>query len=518
MELSLLLFPIAENSFLFSHNISLLPPLPFPHHHFCLSPLQRRASMNLLLTFSLLLLLISSVKSQNADDIKAPLIGFLHKLSLNNPNAERNLNWTASSDPCLGGWQGISCDNLSRSLRSINLESLNLSGFIDGELLSNLCNSSSLSVLNLNSNSLAGRLPPEISSCLQLTNLFLRDNRLSGNLPSSLPNLGSLKKLDISNNNFSGDLPWNLSYISGLDTFLANNNGFTGTIPAFDLNYFNKFNVSFNQLSGPVPLNSAQFPLSSFDGNSGLCGKPLEVSCPPRPPPSSSSTPESKKRSEVNKVVLFSGYVLLGLALVLLFLYLLMKKKDRVITRKRESSGRKLLDKNSDQKPESSTSPSEYSISSPQSAAAAGPSAALTVLSKDERRKDLKFEDLLRAPAELMRKGSFGSLYMVAIDGGETELVVKRIRDSTLTGEEFRKRIMRIDQGTHPNVLPVTALFSSKQEKLVVYDYQKNGSLFKLLHGENTLSLISLNFFFTPNIKKKIFLKNKNNNYNMNQN
>ncbi|XXG79774.1 hypothetical protein AAC387_Pa09g0773 [Persea americana] len=41
----------------------------------------------------------------------------------------------------------------------------------------------------------------------------------------------------------------------------------------------------------------------------------------------------------------------------------------------------------------------------------------------------------------------------------------------------------KIDQVRHLNLLPVLAFFCSRQEKLVVYEYQQNGSLFNLLHG-----------------------------------
>ncbi|KAI6671254.1 hypothetical protein NL676_006139 [Syzygium grande] len=43
--------------------------------------------------------------------------------------------------------------------------------------------------------------------------------------------------------------------------------------------------------------------------------------------------------------------------------------------------------------------------------------------------------------------------------------------------------MQRIDQVKHPNVLSVVAFYSSKQEKLLVYEFQQNGSLFRLLHG-----------------------------------
>jgi hypothetical protein len=42
--------------------------------------------------------------------------------------------------------------------------------------------------------------------------------------------------------------------------------------------------------------------------------------------------------------------------------------------------------------------------------------------------------------------------------------------------------------------LPPVAFYCSKQEKLLVYEYQQNGSLFKLLHGKSSI----LNCKITP--------------------
>ncbi|KAL6135746.1 hypothetical protein ACLB2K_067972 [Fragaria x ananassa] len=43
--------------------------------------------------------------------------------------------------------------------------------------------------------------------------------------------------------------------------------------------------------------------------------------------------------------------------------------------------------------------------------------------------------------------------------------------------------MQRLDQAKHPNVLSALAFYSSRQEKLLVYEYQYNGSLFRLIHG-----------------------------------
>lgn len=57
---------------------------------------------------------------------------------------------------------------------------------------------------------------------------------------------------------------------------------------------------------------------------------------------------------------------------------------------------------------------------------------------------------------------------------------------------DFKKRMQRIDQVKHPKVLPVVAYYCSKQEKLLVYEFQQNGSLLGLLHGK----FVSLLLYF----------------------
>ncbi|PKA52669.1 putative leucine-rich repeat receptor-like protein kinase [Apostasia shenzhenica] len=445
-----------------------------------------------LLAIPIFFLLLSTVNSALDDNVKLSLMAFLQKLARSNPTIDLDLNWTAAGDPCHGHWRGVSCDSRSTELRSVVLESLSLDGSIDPTYLSLLCQqSSSLSVISLKNNALAGNLPPAIDDCSQLTHLYLGSNDLSGQLPSSLSRLRNLKRLDVSQNSFSGEVPPELSRISGLITFLAENNRFNGTIPEFELDNFSQFNVSFNQFSGPLPLHSEKFTVSSFSGNPGLCGKPLPVTCPsPQPPPPPpplllppppSPPPQTQSKiSGTNKTILVSGYVLFGLAVLLFVAHRILwrkKKSEKGGPASKEEAEKKVT--NSGSKP-FSRERSEYSISSSTSSSAAAAAASLTVLRREVGR-ELSFEELLRAPAELLGKGRYGSLYKVVVSGG-AELAVKRIKDWTVSGEEFQRRMMKMDQRRHPNVLPVTAFYCSKQEKLVVYEFQRNGSLFNLLH------------------------------------
>ncbi|CAM8933838.1 unnamed protein product [Rhodiola kirilowii] len=94
--------------------------------------------------------------------------------------------------------------------------------------------------------------------------------------------------------------------------------------------------------------------------------------------------------------------------------------------------------------------------------------------------RELKFDDLLRAPAELLKKGRNGSMYKITLAGGAC-LVVKRLKDCSMSADKFSLRMQKIDLVKHPNVLPQVAFYCSSQEKLLVYEFQPNGSLHKLL-------------------------------------
>ncbi|CAI0398783.1 unnamed protein product [Linum tenue] len=132
---------------------------------------------------------------------------------------------------------------------------------------------------------------------------------------------------------------------------------------------------------------------------------------------------------------------------------------------------------------------SEYSITSADSGAAA---ASFEVLS-NPLVKGLKFNDLLKAPAELLGKGKHGSVYKVVLDNGAA-IAVKRTKDWGISCEDFSRRIKRIDKVKHPRVLNPLAFYCSDQEKLLVYEYQPNASLFMLLHGKGFSSSPSILF------------------------
>ena len=92
-------------------------------------------------------------------------------------------------------------------------------------------------------------------------------------------------------------------------------------------------------------------------------------------------------------------------------------------------------------------------------------------------------EDLLRASAEVLGKGSVGTSYKAVLEEGTT-VVVKRLKDVVVSKKEFEQQLEVLGKIKHDNVLPLRAYYYSKDEKLLVSDYMPAGSLSALLHGE----------------------------------
>lgn len=92
-------------------------------------------------------------------------------------------------------------------------------------------------------------------------------------------------------------------------------------------------------------------------------------------------------------------------------------------------------------------------------------------------------DDLLRASAEVLGKGSYGTAYKAVLEEATT-VVVKRLKEVVVGKKDFEQQMEIVGRvGQHTNVVPLRAYYYSKDEKLLVYDYISNGSLSAFLHG-----------------------------------
>lgn len=111
-----------------------------------------------------------------------------------------------------------------------------------------------------------------------------------------------------------------------------------------------------------------------------------------------------------------------------------------------------------------------------------------------EGTRRFELEDLLRASAEMLGKGGFGTAYKAVLDDGN-EVAVKRLKDAVnVTGKkEFEQQMEVLGRLRHSNLVSLKAYYFAREEKLLVCEYMPNGSLFWLLHG--TSSFLALYFY-----------------------
>ncbi|XP_042475875.1 probable inactive receptor kinase At5g58300 [Macadamia integrifolia] len=385
----------------------------------------------------------------------------------------RKLNWDPTAPIC-SSWVGITCSPDGTRVVALRLPGVGLTGPIPANTLGKL---NALRILSLRSNLLSGNLPSDVSSLHSLHNLYLQHNNFSGNIPASLS--PELNLLELSFNSFSGRIPPTIQNLTQLTGLNLQNNSLSGPIPNLKLPRLKHLNLSYNNLNGSIPASLEKFPNFSFIGNSHLCGLPLKQCSPFSPTPSPATSPFSpaapqrakslKKKLSTGAIIAIAvgGFALLFL-LALTILLCCLKKKDSegssVLKGKAIAGGR-------------GEKPKEEFGSGVQEAE----KNKLVFFEGCSYNFDL--EDLLRASAEVLGKGSYGTAYKAILEEGTT-VVVKRLKEVVVGKKDFDQQMEIVGRvGQHPNVVPLRAYYYSKDEKLLVYDYIPAGNLSTLLHG-----------------------------------
>uniref|UniRef100_A0A0D9WAD4 Protein kinase domain-containing protein n=1 Tax=Leersia perrieri TaxID=77586 RepID=A0A0D9WAD4_9ORYZ len=429
----------------------------------------------------------------------------------------------------------VSCGAGGQIIRLV-LESSGLNGTFPPETLSRLVD---LRVLSLKSNALHGPIP-DLSPLENLKALFLAGNRFSGPFPSSVAYLKRLRSIDLSGNRLAGELPAGIEVAFPRLAFLRiDANHFNGSLPAWNQSSIKLLNVSYNNFSGPVPVTPvmAQMGAAAFAGNPELCGEVVRRECrgshllffhgpggsngtAAAPPVQSaaatggdgpqredislpdSSTPHSRKvrRTAVAAAATAGAFV----ALLLLCVMIAMKRGKN---RRRPSSAAYGSPK------KSAAAMSDSSRDHHHDAAGVGyvehapereETSAMMMPEEKARRLErsgcltfcagegagYSLEQLMRASAEVLGRGSVGTTYKAVLDG-RLVVIVKRldaakIGEAALEAEAFEQNMDVVGRLRHPNLVSLRAFFQAKEERLLVYDYQPNGSLYSLIHGSRS--------------------------------
>ncbi|UOQ54228.1 DUF6443 domain-containing protein [Hymenobacter cellulosivorans] len=162
---------------------------------------------------------------------------------------------TLSGNSSLGG--SIPATLGQSDLYNLDLSACQFTGLLPPELSS--CHN--LSVLNLNANRLTGSIPPELAT-LPLTYLMLANNQLSGAIPAALGQIPSMSTLALSYNHLSGAIPSSVRYLENLTYCFLDHNQLSGSIPKefAQCRYLTQLNLSNNKLQGSMPDELTSLP------------------------------------------------------------------------------------------------------------------------------------------------------------------------------------------------------------------------------------------------------------------
>lgn len=114
--------------------------------------------------------------------------------------------------------------------------------------------SSVLEALNLRQNRLSGRLPEKII-CKALKSLDIGHNKLVGKLPRSLIASSSLEVLNVESNRFNDTFPSWLSSLPELQVLVLRSNAFHGPIHQTRFPKLRIIDISYNRFSGVLPAD-----------------------------------------------------------------------------------------------------------------------------------------------------------------------------------------------------------------------------------------------------------------------
>ncbi|KAK3129195.1 hypothetical protein QOZ80_6BG0473390 [Eleusine coracana subsp. coracana] len=312
--------------------------------------------------------------------------------------------------------------------------------------------------------------------------LDLSYNGLTGAIPPSLGNMMYLQVLNVGHNQLNGTIPYQFSGLKAIGALDLSNNHLTGGIPPGlgGLNFLADFDVSNNNLSGPIPSSGqlTTFPQSRYANNSALCGIPL--------PPCGHDTgrgggqpPVSRdgKRKVIEASILV-GIVLSVIMLLMLLVTLCKLRKNQKAEEKRTGYIESL--------PTSGTSSWKLSgVREPLS---------INVATFEKPLRKLTFAHLLEATngfsAEtLIGSGGFGEVYKAKLKDGTVVAIKKLIHFTGQGDREFTAEMETIGKIKHRNLVPLLGYCKIGDERLLVYEYMKHGSLDIVLHDKAKASV-----------------------------
>lgn len=299
---------------------------------------------------------------------------------------------------------------------------------------------------------LKGDFPLGISGCKSLTGLDLSKNSIRGSIPNNISKLVTyVVSLDLSSNQLSGEIPVDLSNCSFLNVLKLDNNQLTGQIPLQmgQLIRLKTFSAANNRLSGQVPtFANATITRDDYANNAGLCGAPLPL-C---------------RSSKANHTPIIIGAAVGGLTVAALGFIIGMFFMRRVSRKKKEDDP----------------------LGNKWARMIKGTKRIKLSMFENTVAK-MNLSDLMKATNNFSKEniigsGRTGTTYKAILEDG-TSFMVKRLQDTQHSETEFMSEMATIGSIKHRNLVPLLGFCVAKKERLLVYTYMSNGTLYDKLHA-----------------------------------
>ncbi|PRQ49072.1 putative protein kinase RLK-Pelle-LRR-Xb-1 family [Rosa chinensis] len=320
-----------------------------------------------------------------------------------------------------------------------------------------------------------GILQPTFNHNGTMIFLDMSHNRLSGSIPKEIGSMYYLYILNLGHNNISGAIPLELGKLKDLNILDLSSNSLDGSIPQslVSLSMLMEIDLSNNHLSGMIP-DSGQFetfPAYRFMNNSGLCGYPLN-SC------GAASGANGNGHQKSHRPASLAGSVAMGLLFSLFCIFgLLIVAIETKKRRKKKESG---LDVYVDSRSHSGTA---WKLTGAREAL------SINLSTFEKPLQKLTFADLLEATNgfhndSLIGSGGFGDVYKAQLKDGSIVAIKKLIHISGQGDREFTAEMETIGKIKHRNLVPLLGYCKVGEERLLVYEYMKYGSLDDVLHDQ----------------------------------
>ncbi|GAB4840533.1 hypothetical protein Ancab_021302 [Ancistrocladus abbreviatus] len=288
--------------------------------------------------------------------------------------------------------------------------------------------------VSLSGKSLTGTIPSELQNMDGLTELWLDGNSLTGTIPD-ISNLASLKILHLENNRLSGPLPSYLGSLSNLQELYVQNNCFSGKIPP-------------TLLSGKLLFN--------FEGNPKL-------------------TREGQRGARFKLIVGCSVAALAVLIFIFLGSLLLLRNWRRKASPQKNYDG--------------GNSFHARTIKS------IGHSPVWGGNFMDEGIAcHVKLSEIAAATMNFSKKigkGSFGPVYYGKLQDGK-EVAVKVMADTANQGtKQFMTEVALLSRIHHRNLVPLIGYCEEANQRILVYEYMHNGTLWDHIHDPSKQKQLS---------------------------